>query len=171
MKLQKVLTSSRKSPTSMLQRHKWGTCVTIVAMRLGCQTPEQVAQRIANIRLTRTKSIIYAHMNKLEKESIIIRKYNYSSQYRLINMDFICKQEIKNQVQKRVLYKHERITKIEIKDKILLTVEEATYSGISEITLRARLREGKYDFILKNGTKTMIKWKTFERYLEHVDAI
>ena len=44
----------------------------------------------------RTKSIIYAHMNKLEKESIIIRKYNYSSQYRLINMDFICKQEIKN---------------------------------------------------------------------------
>ena len=110
-------------------------------------------------------------MNKLEKESIIIRKYNYSSQYRLINMDCICKQEIKNQIQKRVLYKHERITKIEIKDKILLTVEEATYSGISEITLRARLREGKYDFILKNGTKTMIKWKLFERYLESVDAI
>ena len=39
-----ILTSSRKSPTSMLQRYKWGgTCVTIVAMRLGCQTPEQVA--------------------------------------------------------------------------------------------------------------------------------
>ena len=62
--------------------------------------------------------------------------------------------------------------KVEIKDKILLTVEEAAaYSGISETTLRGRLREGEYDFILKNGTKTMIKWKTFERYLECVDAI
>ena len=50
-------------------------------------------------------------------------------------------------------------------------MEEAAYSDISEIMLRARLREGKYDFILKNGTKTMIKWKLFERYLESVDAI
>ncbi len=49
--------------------------------------------------------------------------------------------------------------------------EEAADSSISEKTLRARLREGGYDFILKNATKTMIKWKTFERYLESVDAI
>lgn len=62
--------------------------------------------------------------------------------------------------------------RVEIKDKILLTVEEAAaYSGISETTLRGRLREGEYDFILKNGTKTLIKRRGFERYLESVDAI
>lgn len=62
--------------------------------------------------------------------------------------------------------------KVEIKDRILLTVEEAAaYSGISETTLRGRLREGEYDFVLKNGTKTMIKRKGLERYLESVNAI
>lgn len=62
--------------------------------------------------------------------------------------------------------------KVEIKDRILLTVEEAAaYSGISETTLRGRIREGEYDFILKNGTKTMIKRKGFEKYLENVNAI
>ncbi len=62
--------------------------------------------------------------------------------------------------------------KVEIKDKILLTVEEAAaYSGISATTIRGRLREGEYDFVLKNGTKTMIKRKAFEKYLESVDAI
>lgn len=62
--------------------------------------------------------------------------------------------------------------RVEIKDKILLTVEEAAaYSGISETTLRGRLREGEYDFILKNGTKTMIKRRGLEKYLESVDAI
>ncbi len=65
-----------------------------------------------------------------------------------------------------------KVPKVEIKDKILLTVgEAAAYSGISETTLRGRLREGEYDFILKNGTKTMIKRKPFEKYLERVDAI
>lgn len=65
-----------------------------------------------------------------------------------------------------------REIKVEIKDKILLTIEEAAaYSGISETTLRGRLREGNYDFILKNGTKTMIKRKGLERYLDSVDAI
>ncbi len=64
------------------------------------------------------------------------------------------------------------VPKVEIKDKILLTVEEAAaYSGISETTLRGRLREGEYNFILKNGTKTMIKRKGLEKYLESVDAI
>lgn len=62
--------------------------------------------------------------------------------------------------------------KVEIKDKILLTIEEAAaYSGISETTLRGRLKEGEYNFILRNGTKTMIKRRGFERYLESVDAI
>lgn len=62
--------------------------------------------------------------------------------------------------------------KVEIKDKILLSIEEAAaYSGISVTTLRERIREGNYDFILKNGTRTMIKRRGFERYLENVDAI
>lgn len=62
--------------------------------------------------------------------------------------------------------------KVEIKDKLLLTIEEAAaYSGISKTTLRDRLREGSYDFVLKNGTKTMIKRKKLERYLDNVDAI
>ena len=62
--------------------------------------------------------------------------------------------------------------RVEIKDKILLTVEEAaTYSGISETVLRDRIREGDYSFILKNGTKTMIKRRGFEKYIESVDAI
>lgn len=61
---------------------------------------------------------------------------------------------------------------VEIKDKILFTVEEAAaYSGICETTLRGRLREGSYDFVLKNGTKTMIKRKKLESYLENADAI
>lgn len=64
------------------------------------------------------------------------------------------------------------LPRVEVKDKILLTIEEAAaYSGISATTIRGRLREGDYDFVLKNGTKTMIKRKRFERYLENVDAI
>lgn len=39
----------------------------------------------------RTKSTIYTHMKKLEAKGIIVRKFDYSSQYRLINMDFICR--------------------------------------------------------------------------------
>lgn len=62
--------------------------------------------------------------------------------------------------------------KVEIKDKLNLTIEEAAaYSGISERVLRDRLSEGQYNFILKNGTKTLIKRKLFEKYLESVDAI
>ncbi len=62
--------------------------------------------------------------------------------------------------------------RVEIKDKLNLTIEEAAaYSGISETILRGRLKDGNYDFILKNGTKTLIKRRLFERYLESVDAI
>lgn len=61
---------------------------------------------------------------------------------------------------------------VPIKDKLNLTIEEAAaYSGISERVLRNRLAEGNYDFILKNGTKTLIKRRLFEKYLESVDAI
>ena len=65
-----------------------------------------------------------------------------------------------------------REIKVEIKDKLNLTVEEAAaYSGISERVLRSRVADGNYDFILKNGTKTLIKRRLFEKYLESVDAI
>lgn len=61
---------------------------------------------------------------------------------------------------------------VPIKDKLNLTIEEAAaYSGISERVLRDRLAEGNYNFILKNGTKTLIKRRLFEKYLESVDAI
>lgn len=61
---------------------------------------------------------------------------------------------------------------VEIKDKILLTIKEAAaYSGISERVLRDKIEQSDYNFILKNGTKTLIKRRPFEKYLESVDAI
>lgn len=61
---------------------------------------------------------------------------------------------------------------VPIPQKVLLTVEEAAeYSGISERVWRDRLSEGEYNFVLKNGTKTLIKRRLFEKYLESVDAI
>lgn len=64
------------------------------------------------------------------------------------------------------------VLKVEIKDKLNLTIEEAAaYSGISERVLRNKLSEGEYNFILKNGTKTLIKRRLFEKYLESVDTI
>lgn len=38
----------------------------------------------------RAKATVHVHMKKLEDEGIIVRKSDRSSQYRLINMDFIC---------------------------------------------------------------------------------
>lgn len=64
------------------------------------------------------------------------------------------------------------LPKVEIKDKILLTIAEAAaYSGISERVLRDRIEQSNYNFLLKNGTKTLIKRRLFEKYLENVDAI
>lgn len=61
---------------------------------------------------------------------------------------------------------------VPIPQKILLTIKEAAeYSGISERVWRDRLSEGEYNFVLKNGTKTLIKRRLFEKYLESVDAI
>ncbi len=61
---------------------------------------------------------------------------------------------------------------VPIKDKLNLTIEEAAaYSGISERVLRDRIVESNYDFILKNGKKTLIKRRKFEKYLESVDVI
>lgn len=62
---------------------------------------------------------------------------------------------------------------VPIKDKLNLTIKEAaSYSGISETTLRKKIYEdNNYDFILMNGSKILIKRKRFEQFLERVDAI
>lgn len=61
---------------------------------------------------------------------------------------------------------------IPIWEKMNLTIGEAAiYSNISEKTLRNRIREGECDFVLKVGTKTLIKRKKFERYMERIDFI
>lgn len=41
----------------------------------------------------RNKSTVHTHMMKMEKEGIILRKAERSPQYRLINMEFILKNE------------------------------------------------------------------------------
>lgn len=41
----------------------------------------------------KAKATVHVHMKKLEDEGIIVRKSDRSSQYRLINMDFICSQK------------------------------------------------------------------------------
>ena len=41
----------------------------------------------------RTKSTVHTHMRRLEDEGIIIRKADYSSQNRLINMGLILKNQ------------------------------------------------------------------------------
>jgi len=62
--------------------------------------------------------------------------------------------------------------KVEIKDKMNLTIPEAAiYSGISDKTLRNKIKENNYDFVLKVGTKTLIKRRLFEKFIESTDAI
>lgn len=41
--------------------------------------------------IDRVKSTIHKHMKSLEEEGIIIRKSDFSPQYRLLNMNFIMK--------------------------------------------------------------------------------
>lgn len=61
---------------------------------------------------------------------------------------------------------------IPIWEKYTLTIEEAAkYSNISSKTLRRFINECTPDFILKIGTKTLIKRKVFEKFLEKTDAI
>lgn len=61
---------------------------------------------------------------------------------------------------------------VPIWEKACMTIEEAAaYSGISDKTLRNRIREKNYDFILKIGTKTLIKRKLFEKFLDSSDII
>ncbi len=55
---------------------------------------------------------------------------------------------------------------VEIKDKILLTIEEAAaYSNIGENKLRQMVEERNCDYILHKGKCTLIKRVKFEKYL------
>lgn len=55
---------------------------------------------------------------------------------------------------------------IEIKDKINLTIPEAsTYSNIGETTIRKLLSEKACPFLLKVGNKHLVKRVEFEKYL------
>lgn len=54
-----------------------------------------------------------------------------------------------------------------IKDKVLLTLEEAaTYTGIGINKLRSISNDEFCPFVLYNGTKRMLKRKLLEEYLE-----
>lgn len=55
---------------------------------------------------------------------------------------------------------------VEIRDKILLTIEEAAaYSNIGENKLRQMVEERNCDYILRKGKCTLIKRVKFEKYL------
>lgn len=54
-----------------------------------------------------------------------------------------------------------------IKDKVLLTLEEAAaYTGIGINKLRNLSKDKYCPFVLYNGTKRMLKRKLLEEYLE-----
>ena len=56
--------------------------------------------------------------------------------------------------------------------KLNLTLEEAAaYSNISSKTLRKYINEYTPDFVLKIGTKTLVKRRLFEKFIETTDAI
>lgn len=58
--------------------------------------------------------------------------------------------------------------KVEIKDKLNLTIEEAAaYSNIGINKLRSMADEPSCPFVLYIGRRKVIKRKKFERYLEN----
>lgn len=61
----------------------------------------------------------------------------------------------------------EKLQRIEIKDKLNLTVNEAAeYSNIGENALREMLKVKDCPFLLRVGKKYLIKRKEFESYLD-----
>lgn len=62
--------------------------------------------------------------------------------------------------------------KVEIKDKLNLTLEEAVaYSNIGINKLRSLMSEPCCPFVLYIGNRRIIKRKEFERYLEKVTEL
>ena len=68
--------------------------------------------------------------------------------------------------------KEDNNIKVEIKDKINLSIEEAVeYSNIGETTIRKLLKMKACPFLLKVGNRHLIKRKEFEKYLETIHYI
>jgi excisionase family DNA binding protein len=62
--------------------------------------------------------------------------------------------------------KREQRPKVEIQNKILLSVKEASaLSGVGEGKIRELIRRPRCPFVLYNGTKALLKRKEFEKFL------
>ena len=63
---------------------------------------------------------------------------------------------------------YEKTEKIPIWEKVNLTIKEASeYSNIGVSTIRSLLQEKGCPFLLKIGSKNLIKKKEFENYLKN----
>ena len=73
----------------------------------------------------------------------------------------------KNEVDLESQERTNQTSYIPIKDKLNLTIKEASqYSNIGETTIRKLLNEKGCSFLLKIGNKHLIKRKEFEKYLD-----
>lgn len=64
------------------------------------------------------------------------------------------------------------VPKVEVKDKLNLTIEEAAaYSNIGINKLRNMANEPSCPFVLYIGKRKVIKRKEFERYLEKTSKV
>ena len=73
----------------------------------------------------------------------------------------------KNEVDLELQERTNQTNYIPIKDKLNLTIKEASqYSNIGETTIRKLLNEKGCSFLLKIGNKHLIKRKEFEKYLD-----
>lgn len=64
------------------------------------------------------------------------------------------------------------VLKVDIKDKLLLTVDEAAaYSNIGTNRIRELLEEPDCNFVLKKGAYSLIKRVKFEHYLLEKEVI
>lgn len=62
--------------------------------------------------------------------------------------------------------------KVDIKDKLLLTITEAAeYTNIGEHKLRDMVEEKDCNYILRKGSHTLIKRVPFEKYLLSKEVI
>lgn len=62
--------------------------------------------------------------------------------------------------------------RLKINEKLLITIEEASeYSHIGEDRLRDLIKRESPQFVLRVGTRTLIKRKMFEQYIELSDFV
>ncbi len=65
-----------------------------------------------------------------------------------------------------------KMKEVQIKDKLLLTVDEAAaYSNIGSNRIRELLNERDCNFALRKGAYTLIKREKFERYILEKEVI